>query len=450
MRARVAENIDRLPERQRLVVEGRWAHTDGEFEKSVELYEKLLSTYPDDGEAWTQMAHTYGVHLNLADKALDAYERGVKAVPQFGALRNSYGYELMERGRYPEAIRQFQTYAELSPDEPNPQDSLAEAYLITGQPEKAAERYARALELDSTFMASHGGRAWAFGMLGRYDEAEAEADKIRDYITREDISPTLLHLIRAFFYSRVGRLREAREHLRLGDDSAKENQQPNALFNNATLAAQIALEEDNPSAARKSIERARELLPEGGGTWRRERQVLTHLMAGVAAARDGDLDAARRELEAQKEIYDERDMVDKWWHHALEGEIAMAAGDLAAAESAFAAGEPELKMTFSLGNPQLSIFANNLPFRDGLARVRKAQGDVTGAIVIYRGLLAPDIGNKWTALLEPRYVLKLARLLDETGRKDAARAEYERFLELWKDADAGLPELKEAQAYLAP
>ena len=47
-------------------------------------------------------------------------------------------------------------------------------------------------------------------------------------------------------------------------------------------------------------------------------------------------------------------------------------------------------------------------------------------------------------------MLKLARLLDETGQKDAARAEYERFLELWKDADAGLPELKEARAYLAP
>jgi tetratricopeptide (TPR) repeat protein len=173
-------------------------------------------------------------------------------------------------------------------------------------------------------------------------------------------------------------------------------------------------------------------------------------MAGVAAARDGDLDAARRELEAQKEIYDERNSADKWWHHALEGEIALAAGNLAAEETAFAAGEPELKMSFSNGIPQLSVFANGLPFRDGLARVRKAQGDVTGAIVIYRGLLAPDISNKWTAFLEPRYVLELARLLDETGRKDAARAEYERFLELWKDADAGLPELKEARAYLAP
>ena len=59
------------------------------------------------------------------------------------------------------------------------------------------------------------------------------------------------------------------------------------------------------------------------------------------------------------------------------------------------------------------------------------------------------MSSKWTAWLEPRYVLELARLLDETGDKVAARTEYERFLELWKDANEGLPELKEARAYVS-
>ena len=42
-----------------------------------------------------------------------------------------------------------------------------------------------------------------------------------------------------------------------------------------------------------------------------------------------------------------------------------------------------------------------------------------------------------------------ARLLDEMGDKEAARAEYEHFLELWEDADPDLPELKETREYLA-
>ena len=132
----------------------------------------------------------------------------------------------------------------------------------------------------------------------------------------------------------------------------------------------------------------------------------------------------------------------------MRGEIALAANELDVAELAFLKGQPEFKMLFSNGFPMLSTFANHTPSRDGLARVKKAQRDAAGAIRIYRGLLTPDMSSKWTQMLEPRYVLELARLLDETGDKEGARAEYERFLELWKDADAGLPELKEARAYL--
>ena len=35
--------------------------------------------------------------------------------------------------------------------------------------------------------------------------------------------------------------------------------------------------------------------------------------------------------------------------------------------------------------------------------------------------------------------------LKDAGDKDGARAEYQRFLELWKDADSDLPQLKEAK-----
>jgi hypothetical protein len=95
------------------------------------------------------------------------------------------------------------------------------------------------------------------------------------------------------------------------------------------------------------------------------------------------------------------------------------------------------------------VFRSNLPFRDGLARVRAAQGDLKGAIEIYRRLLTPeDIGQKWTAMLEPRFVLELARLLDRTGDRAAARQQYQRFLDLWKRADSGLPELQDARRRL--
>ena len=41
-------------------------------------------------------------------------------------------------------------------------------------------------------------------------------------------------------------------------------------------------------------------------------------------------------------------------------------------------------------------------------------------------------------MLEPRYVLELARLLDAEGNAAAARVEYARFLKLWTNADPDL------------
>ncbi len=99
--------------------------------------------------------------------------------------------------------------------------------------------------------------------------------------------------------------------------------------------------------------------------------------------------------------------------------------------------------------PPYSLSSNQFAFPDGPARALEASGDLDGAIAAYRGLLTPDVANMWTLLLEPRYVLAIARLHAKKGDRAAARQEYQRFLDLWKNADAGQPELAEAKRALA-
>jgi tetratricopeptide (TPR) repeat protein len=210
----------------------------------------------------------------------------------------------------------------------------------------------------------------------------------------------------------------------------------------------LAVEKGELTEAVLRVDRAMELVPSLSGEGRREILMLASLFAGLAQARDGRLEDASRNLDSLRALYDVRDSRENWWYHVLQGEIAMAQGDLRAAEVAFSDGEPELKMWFSSSDVFGSLAAN-LCIRDGAARTRAQQGDLSAAIRMYRKLLTPDITQRWTGVLEPLHVLELARLLAKQGNLVAARQQYERFLALWSQADAGLLNSAEARQFLA-
>jgi tetratricopeptide (TPR) repeat protein len=167
----------------------------------------------------------------------------------------------------------------------------------------------------------------------------------------------------------------------------------------------------------------------------------------VASARTGDLSRAKECLARLGELHDSRDPREKWWYHVLLGELALASGDPRAAYASFTQGEPRHKMTFNV-NHVLEDLGGSLIFRDGPARSKALEGDRSAAIEIYRELLRPDIGHKWTAVLEPRFYLELARLEHRDGQEVEARKHYRDFLELWASADPDSPEIAEARRYL--
>jgi tetratricopeptide (TPR) repeat protein len=444
------EHVDRLPERQRLLVQAavaaREGGREGDFDEAIALYEEIIALYPDEEDAYFRLTSIYP--RDEPEKLLAVLERGMKAVPDSDTIHMLYGYMLLAVDRYTEAIRVFESYVELYPEEPNPYSSLAEGYLMSGQPEKALETLARGFEVNSSFELQLE-RTWAYAMLGRYGEALAEAAKIGGWIPE-----TNRRLLQAFLLSRVGRYREAQEHMHQASELAEGLENPTGQVDVLLLSALLSLEGENYTESIEITSRAEDMLPRVSPPNRQEMgKALAHLLAGVAEARTGNLESARSHREALGKISAslifKSGELQSFGQNTLDGEIALASGDLNGAEAAFTSAEPELKIAaLPIMNPIQTALLHNLPFRDGLARVKKARGDLTGAVEIYRNLNTPGIRNKWTAMLEPRYVLEVARLLDETGDKEGARAEYERFLDLWKNADPERPELEEAKRYL--
>jgi len=434
---KAAEHAGRLPERRRLLMNVEMARDEARFSDAARTLEELLAKYPD-----LEAVSTLGMQLHSPvvgpmpdDERLLGIQRRVAAAhPTSAYVRNNLAYAHLYAGHYDEAIRELESAVRLAPRQAYPLDGLGEASLLSGSAAKAIEIYSRALAVDPGFSFSRRGRAWALGVLGRFDEA-LEEDHDAPYLT-------------AVVLARAGRYGEADVTLAGAVRTARASGDMTRLAGLHLLSAMLAVERRQYGPAIDACRLAEQTLANVPDARRRFSLGLLELICGVAELTGGRPAEARARFERQRRIDPAGLSGAAWWHHALEGEIALAEGDLDRAAAAFARAEPPRKQFFS-GLVEGSVLSNDLMLRDGVARLAKARGDLPAAIDAYRRLLTFGPDQRWVAVFEPRYVLEIARLRAQRGDGAGARAEYRRFLDLWNRADAGLPEVVEARRALA-
>jgi len=112
--------------------------------------------------------------------------------------------------------------------------------------------------------------------------------------------------------------------------------------------------------------------------------------------------------------------------------------------------EKELVLTIPRINVRPDYAWQNIPIeQDVLARAYQKTGNIDKAIEAYLKLLTFDPASQDRRMRIPIYHCRLARLYEEKGEKDKAVAQYRIFLDLWKDADPGIPEFEDAKKRLA-
>ena len=132
----------------------------------------------------------------------------------------------------------------------------------------------------------------------------------------------------------------------------------------------------------------------------------------------------------------------------MKAELLLALDSL---DAAIAVGEEikELALPRYFFTPDRIIFYNIPWIRDILARAYIKKGNIDKAIAEYERLIHFDSASKDRRIINPKYHYDVARLYQQKGQKSMAVQHYKRFLELWENADEGLPELIDARNRLS-
>ena len=233
-----------------------------------------------------------------------------------------------------------------------------------------------------------------------------------------------------------GKLKNARELTRRAMDSAQHNDAKETAATYQAAAALREVESGNREQARADADAALKLAP--------NRDVRA--MAALALARAGDTARAEKLAAELDKTFPLDTLVQRYWLPTIRAAVALERKDPNRAVELLKVASP-----IELGQPtQVTVFLCPVYLR-GEAYLMLHDGNAAAAefqkFIDHYGLV---VNFPWGALA--RLGLARAYALDATtdpAARDKARAAYQNFLTLWKDADPDIPIYKQAKAEYA-
>ncbi|MGA3211949.1 MAG: serine/threonine-protein kinase [Terriglobales bacterium] len=364
----------------------------GELDKAAETYQEMIDTYPREPEVYGRPALVFAA-LGQYEKAAESARTAVHHEPDLiFSYANLANYEL--------ALQRF--------------DESRQVILE-----------AQARKLDDANLHS---ALYALAFMGAQSSAMAEQQKwLSGYPAYESLALALVADTEAY----AGHVSKGRDLVKRAVDAAVRR---DTKENGAIYLSNAALQEaayGNAAEARQSAAAALKLAPAGQGV--EAEAALAFAMAGNAARAEylaQDL-GKRFPLDTQMQLL---------WLPAIRAQLALDRKNPAGAVNTLQAGS-----AIELGQ---IMFTNNLSclypvYVRGEAYLAAGQGVTAAAefqkIVAHNGI----VWNCWTGALAH---FQLGRSFALAGDNAKARAAYDDFLTLWKDADPNIPVLKEARA----
>jgi serine/threonine protein kinase/tetratricopeptide (TPR) repeat protein len=420
---RALELSARLPDNERLLIEADIFFYEEKYAKAVEVLEKLLQTYPDNVYAHYALGKIYN-WASDDEKACGPQEFVVqkrRTAIDVGNLAISY----MAKGLYQKAEDICQSFLKEAEDNDYVRYELCISYLCRGQFDFAFA------EAEKTYFLNPADKylmAWV--LLSRDDLVGA--GKYSDGISL---------LTRGKFAENIDR------SLRTQEESIRDDEywaEPRRGL--STALEKAGRYEDAYQAFGQYLRRSAEYKKsagEPGPPYLLLQQKSDLFDKGRIQAEIGSFEEARKTAEELKSLIDQSISANelRWYEHIL-GLIELGKKDYSKAADLFS------RACGRLESESINFMGHALYF-DALARARYELGDMNGAWKQYEKITRLTLGRLYSGDIYAKAFYMLGKIAEQQGDKVQARQNLTKFLDLWKDADPGIPEVDDASKRLA-
>jgi tetratricopeptide (TPR) repeat protein len=167
------------PEEQ-LIIDWLANASEAHWIAAIQAMNGALERYPRDKHLAWLAGWWLAVNQNQSPRAVPLFERVIKIDPSFADAWNEAAYCYAKAGDFEKAFADIKHYAELVPNEPNPQDSYAELSRMAGRFDDALEHYHKSLAIDPNFHESQLGLGDTYALMGDEPRARIEYAKAID------------------------------------------------------------------------------------------------------------------------------------------------------------------------------------------------------------------------------------------------------------------------------